>query len=115
MLVGTAFDYLIRFEIRRRAPHAIARQWVAEHAPDIIWHEDEKGAVGMDLLTDADPADHLPPEEVARRIRRILADARAAVNAYQATQAPTDAQRAELSGHALRPRRAGLRLPRNAA
>ena len=24
-LVGTAFDYLLRFEIKRRAPHAVAR------------------------------------------------------------------------------------------
>ena len=35
MLVGTAFDYLLRFELQRRAPHAISKRWVAEYAPDI--------------------------------------------------------------------------------
>lgn len=29
-LIGTAFDYLLRFEIKRRAPHAHADQWVAK-------------------------------------------------------------------------------------
>jgi alkylation response protein AidB-like acyl-CoA dehydrogenase len=28
-LIGTAFDYLFRFEIKRRAPHAIDRSWAA--------------------------------------------------------------------------------------
>ncbi|HLQ26261.1 MAG TPA: hypothetical protein VK138_10330 [Acidiferrobacterales bacterium] len=49
MLVGTAFDYFLRFELQRRAPHAIAERWVAEHAPDIIWRKTDKGAVGIDL------------------------------------------------------------------
>jgi hypothetical protein len=29
MTVGTAFDYLLRFELQRRAPHAVAGRWVA--------------------------------------------------------------------------------------
>jgi hypothetical protein len=33
MLVGTAFDYLLRWEIKRRNPGAIERPWVAEAAP----------------------------------------------------------------------------------
>src|SRR6266851_4039234 len=31
-LVGTAFDYLLRFEMKRRAPHAQDKPWVAEAA-----------------------------------------------------------------------------------
>ena len=31
-VVGTAFDYLLRFEIQRRAPHASPRRWVADLA-----------------------------------------------------------------------------------
>lgn len=31
-LVGAAFDYLLRFEIQRRAPHAISTPWVAQQA-----------------------------------------------------------------------------------
>jgi hypothetical protein len=30
-MVGTAFDYLLRFELQRRAPHAVARRWIAEN------------------------------------------------------------------------------------
>lgn len=37
MVVGSAFDYLLRFEIQRRAPHAVACPWVAEAAPDCTW------------------------------------------------------------------------------
>src|SRR5262249_2663776 len=29
---GTAFDYLLRFELQRRAAHATDGEWVAEHA-----------------------------------------------------------------------------------
>ena len=28
-LIGTAFDYLLRFEMKRRAPHAISKPWAA--------------------------------------------------------------------------------------
>lgn len=31
-LVGTAFDYALRFELGRRNPHAVSRTWVAEGA-----------------------------------------------------------------------------------
>lgn len=31
-LVGTAFDYALRFELGRRNPHAVSRPWVAEGA-----------------------------------------------------------------------------------
>lgn len=31
-LVGAAFDYLLRFELQRRAPHAILSPWVAQDA-----------------------------------------------------------------------------------
>lgn len=37
-LVGTAFDYLLRFEFQRRAPYAVASRWIAESAPDNIPH-----------------------------------------------------------------------------
>jgi hypothetical protein len=48
-MVGTAFDYLLRFELQRRAPHAIAGKWIAERTPDIIpniiqyWWESDDG------------------------------------------------------------------------
>ena len=35
-LVGTAFDYIVRFHIKRLFPKAVDRKWVAEEAVDQI-------------------------------------------------------------------------------
>jgi hypothetical protein len=35
-VVGTAFDYLLRFEIQRRTPHASVKRWVAELATEYL-------------------------------------------------------------------------------
>ncbi len=35
-LVGTAFDYLCRFCLQRRYPHALERRWVAEEALSLL-------------------------------------------------------------------------------
>jgi hypothetical protein len=81
-MVGTAFDYLLRFELQRRAPYAIAEKWVAEYVPDLLWKKTGTVSVGFDLLRDtADPDHYLPPEEVARRARAILENAKAALAA----------------------------------
>src|SRR5262245_53133581 len=49
MLVGTAFDYLLRFELQRRAPHAKTRKWTAEYAPDLIYQQTNSAqACGLD-------------------------------------------------------------------
>lgn len=39
IVVGTAFDYLLRFELQRRAPHATVERWVADSAPEMIWQD----------------------------------------------------------------------------
>lgn len=28
-MIGTAFDYLLRFELQRRAPHAVVSRWIS--------------------------------------------------------------------------------------
>ncbi len=35
-LVGAAFDYLLRFELQRRAPHSISQPWVAQYAVQAV-------------------------------------------------------------------------------
>jgi hypothetical protein len=35
-LVGTAFDYLLRFQIKRLNKNAISYKWVAENVPDLL-------------------------------------------------------------------------------
>ena len=101
-LVGTAFDYLLRFELERRAPHAISKPWVAEAAPDIIWRKTDTGSIGMDLLMDAEPEQHLHPEEVAERMRTLLENAKVAVAAYLKLKAPSIGEQAEIAAHAIR-------------
>ena len=102
-LVGTAFDYLLRFELERRAPHAISTPWVAEAAPDLIWRKiSETSSGGMDLLTDVEPEQHLFPDEVAALMRTMLENAKAAVAAYLKLKAPTTDDQAELAAHAIR-------------
>ena len=101
MLVGTAFDYLLRFELQRLAPHAKADHWIAEQAPGLIWHSSELGGAGLDILRDAAPEDYLPPEELAERIQRILADAKSIVSDYIESKEPTHEMRTNLSEHAL--------------
>jgi hypothetical protein len=110
LLVGTAFDYLLRFDLQRRAPHAVARPWVAEHSCDILWHEGHRVgdksvfiSGGLDALKDVvDPSDYLPPEEVGRRARAVVAKAKSAVASYLKCKTPTDAQLFELGAHAIR-------------
>lgn len=102
MLVGTAFDYLLRFELQRRAPHAISGGWVAEYAPEIILQGSGPASVGMDLLADAAPDRYMPPEEVAKRMYALLASAKAAVASYLKVKVPTATMQAELAAHAIR-------------
>jgi hypothetical protein len=102
MVVGSAFDYLLRFELQRLAPHAVANKWVAEDALGILWRETATGSVAWDIFAALEPQYRLPPHEVASRVRKILQDSRAAVTAYLNCKAPKRARRAELAGHAIR-------------
>jgi hypothetical protein len=78
MLVGAAFDYLLRFELQRRAPNAISGHWIAESASDIIQKQAERAAVGGGVFLDSD----MPLKEVAERSRRIISESREAVAKY---------------------------------
>jgi hypothetical protein len=102
MMLGTAFDYLLRFELQRRAPHVVAREWVAERAPEIIWGQTDRRFFGLDPSPEAEPDFALYPEDVARRARKAVEEAKAAVAAYVASKAPEGAQQADLAAHAIR-------------
>lgn len=79
-VIGQAFDYLLRFELQRLAPHALIREWVAEQAPDVLWHV---------------------PQEEAENARRVVSDAKNAVTHYVGTTPSGKVQR-ELAAHAVR-------------
>ncbi len=101
-LVGTAFDYLLRFELQRRAPHAISQRWVAESAPDVIGRMTDSGFIRLDRNADDAPNQHLPPEIIAARMRILLKNAKSAFETYVKLKAPNTADQAELAAHAIR-------------
>jgi hypothetical protein len=100
-LVGTAFDYLLRFELQRRAPHAVTEPWVAERAPDIIWRviptDGGKGTSSM-LKGDNDLCD----AEDSKLARAVLGNAKAALVAHLENKSPTRDQFVDLAVHAIR-------------
>ncbi len=82
-LVGTAFDYLFRFEVQRRYPHSEHHHWVAETALAIA------GFCG------ASSAERLA-------IHEVIAQARQALAAHRDFNLMTAGQLAVMGEHALR-------------
>ncbi len=93
-LVVTAFDYLLRFELQRQAPHAVPKRWVAEAAPKLL--------DSLDVFAGIAPSLYMPPEEVAKHASRILADAKAAVAIYVKEKVPSKTRQNDLAAHAIR-------------
>src|SRR5262249_6872680 len=114
VLVGTAFVYLLRFELHRRAPHATTKTWVAEYVPETIWRP---GAY-LRLPTVAGQDEVEPPmsagpqewmalaeskaKEAAGRARTIVAGAKIAEAAFRKNKRPSRANLAELAAYAIR-------------
>lgn len=103
-LVGTAFDYLLRFEVHRRAAGAMGRHWVAEHAPRML-REGAAGERELRIVTEGPPVS-LPPrggwERAARRAQKEVDEARFAVAEYLIAEEPRPGSLAVLAAHALR-------------
>lgn len=56
-LIGTAFDYLLRFEIERWAPHAKTKRWVAQSAAELFFdHRKQPDGSFRSLIPDAELA-----------------------------------------------------------
>jgi hypothetical protein len=101
-IVGTAFDYLLRFELQRRVPHAIADRLVAESAPDLIWQP----GYWLHLPMEVTQGEFEDPEEVAKnvadRARNVVEKAKAALSAYVKMKEPDHSAQADLAAHAIR-------------
>jgi superfamily II DNA or RNA helicase len=80
-LVGTAFDYLLRFEVQRRFPKAKSHRWVAEEAVDMIRWD---------------------PDRDSRAARRVLGQAKRAHREFIRARSPSREALEALAGHALR-------------
>jgi hypothetical protein len=116
-MLGTAFDYLLRFELQRQAPHAMADRWVAEYVPDKIWRpgcylhlsKNEKRVVTVATGLDAGILTAKPPweleelaKEVAGRMRAVVEKAKSSFATYLKTSSPARREKEELAAHAIR-------------
>jgi hypothetical protein len=102
MLVGTAFDYLLRFELQRRAPHAVTEPLTAESAPHLMWRPGYFAYLSMDPReTPPEEAEEVAKKE-AGRARNVVERAKAAVAAYSKRKEPDRSTQADLAAHAIR-------------
>ena len=116
-LIGTAFDYLLRFELQRRAPHAILRPWVAEEAVDrsagTVTEEWRNSQFCITLAPNEYPPEGAIPadddgkvwidgDKVTRHISAVLKNAKSAVASYSRKKRPTATEQATLAAHAIR-------------
>jgi|SRR5882724_8531034 len=106
-LVGTAFDYAVRFELQRRHPRAHAKRWLAELSLELVEPIAEITApddptLSFILQDDEGPVVSSVDSKLAMRWRAIVLDARAAVDAYLGDPAPSPRLRDEILAHALR-------------
>jgi hypothetical protein len=101
-IVGTAFDYLVRFELQRLAPHAVGDKWVAELALEKMEFKlPSGGTITVEIFDVTDPAHYVPADQVIERGRRIVTEAKAAVATYIANKSPDDDHRRKLAAHAI--------------
>lgn len=101
MLLGTAFDYLLRFELQRRAPHAVAERWIAEYVPEKIEQGPIIRIVRKEMVMDEGPDSAGLLEKAAEDARATIDEAKAAVGAYLKSKAPNHAQQVDLAGYAI--------------
>jgi hypothetical protein len=84
-----AFDYLLRWGIKRRNPDMIERRWVAEHAPHLLrtWMRQPPDELASDQqrLQEWYAQERARGEEQAKTAEKIIARAKAAEKAYVET------------------------------
>jgi len=97
-LIGTAFDYLLRFELQRRAPQAVTGRWIAEYALDAICWKHNGQIVGGIVPSPEITLDDLI--EVREQAEKVIAEAKVAVANYLESGMP--ALLPALAAHAIR-------------
>ena len=85
-LVGTAFDYLLRFYVKRLNPDAIERQWVAEHC---LTNPLSPLLVDATMDIDGTAVDYTETK-LTKRAKRIIEQAKANYSAYLRSGRITD-------------------------
>ncbi|MEE9174326.1 MAG: hypothetical protein V3U30_05055 [Thermoplasmata archaeon] len=92
-LVGTAFDYALRFELQRRNDHAVGDTWVAETALPLL-------GKGIPVRIAGDAV--ISQEALTRRATTAVREAKAFHKEYLREVDPTPDDRKALAVHALR-------------
>lgn len=95
-IVGTAFDYMLRFELQRRVPTAVARAWVAEQAPALVLRMPTRMKLG-----DLRESDDFEPGEVVDVVGSIVSRAKKFVAAYVRKRELKRSLLAQLAEHAI--------------
>jgi len=88
-LLGTAFDYLLRIELKRRFPHARTRRWVAELGPAAILT-----CPGLEFLEQ-------DPRTIVAKASASLARAMEYAEAFARLRRPSTRRLIECAGHSL--------------
>ena len=106
-LVGSAFDYLLRFELQRLAPHAVSHRWISEEATKLGVFKDGSGEFFIAIVSrDGNGRMLLGPEpekeedlirqmragrdtEMERRIRSVVENANACVGCFVSDKSAT--------------------------
>lgn len=103
-MVATAFDYLLRFELERVAPHAVTRRWTAEGALDLICYPSANGTLaGLGVrVADSDELQAGDLPRLADKARAVIARAKESVYDYVAEAMPDPDLRRVVAKHAIR-------------
>ena len=94
-LIGTAFDYLLRFELQRRHRSADTGKWVAEHATTCGFGQTELAGLRFEEIM-------LYQRSRTALIRRTLKNAKEEVAIHVRRRKPRSAHFYILAGHAVR-------------
>lgn len=127
-LVGTAFDYLFRFEVQRRNPSANAVEWVAMAAadmlkgpesPDGLITDKNKVRMYLEIMKDCNTSEvldgkfskyvkvgadiyHVSESGKAEQAAAVLENAKSAHARFLGISNPSADQVSEIAGHSLR-------------
>ena len=96
-LVGTAFDYLFRFEVQRRNPAAKSEDWIAGRAVKLL----QPPLLG-DAITIRKWFGVEDLEATADKAAQVLNQARSSHRKFLVTKSPSEEEVATLAMHALR-------------
>jgi hypothetical protein len=100
-LVGTAFDYFLRFEIKRRSPHARHETWIIEREGCTV-ETLNMFSFHLPMLKEQVAACGWTDLEFTSSCDRIEREARDMCRTFVKTPSPTSSQLKTLAGYAIR-------------